>query len=98
METVVPLAGARRLAVEVSDALAEGASLDEIVALVRKHASASTVMCTHGDVIPMLLEHAARHGVDIGPAPQWPKGCTWVLQTDAAGEIKSAEYFPPPPD
>ncbi len=98
METVVPLAGARRLAVETSDALAEGASLEEVLALVRKSATATTVMCTHGDVIPMLLEHAARHGVDIGPAPQWPKGCTWVLQTDAAGEITNAEYFPPPPD
>jgi hypothetical protein len=45
----------------------------------------------------MLLEHFASEGVDIGPAPQWPKGCTWVLETDGTGEVRSAEYLPPPP-
>ena len=44
-----------------------------------------------------LLDHFADHGVDIGDAPQWPKGCTWVLDTDAAGEVRRAHYLPPPP-
>jgi 8-oxo-dGTP diphosphatase len=97
METVVPLAAERRLAIEPSDALAEGATLEEALALVRKHAAQGAVMCTHGDVMPMLLEYCANRGVDIGPAPQWPKGCVWVLETDATGEVLSAAYLPPPP-
>jgi broad specificity phosphatase PhoE len=96
METVVPLATVRRMAVEPADALAEGASLDEALALVRKHSGNGAVMCTHGDVMPMLLDYYAAHGVDIGPAPQWPKGCTWVLDTDATGEVRAARYLPPP--
>ena len=55
-------------------------------------------MCSHGDVIPMLLDHYASNGVDIGAAPQWPKGCTWVLETDTTGEISTAEYIAPPAD
>jgi hypothetical protein len=55
-------------------------------------------MCSHGDVIPMLLDYYASHGVDIGPAPQWPKGCVWVLETDSTGEVVGAEYWPPPAD
>jgi len=43
-----------------------------------------------------LLDHYAAHGVDIGPAPQWPKGCTWVLDTDATGDVRAARYLPPP--
>jgi broad specificity phosphatase PhoE len=96
METVVPIAGVRGLAIEPSDALAEGATLDEALALVGKHTGHGAVLCTHGDVMPMLLEHYARNGVDIGPTPQWPKGCTWALGTDPTGEVSSAEYVPPP--
>ncbi len=98
IETVVPLAAARRMPVEPADELAEGASLRETLALVHKHAGHGAVMCTHGDVIPMLLAHFAEHGVDIGAAPQWPKGCTWVLDTDATNEVRTARYLAPPPD
>ena len=98
MESVVPIASVRRMAIEPAEALAEGASLDEALALVRKHAATGAVMCTHGDVMPMLLDYYAARGVDIGPAPECPKGCTWVLETDATSEVRTARYIPPPPD
>jgi broad specificity phosphatase PhoE len=98
LETVVPLSGERGVAIEPVEALAEGAGLEEALALVRKHTAHGAVCCTHGDVIPMLLEHYANQGVDIGPAPQWPKGSTWALETDATGEVTTARYLPPPPD
>jgi 8-oxo-dGTP diphosphatase len=84
------------LAIEPSDALAEGAALEEVLALLQKVAGGGAVLCTHGDVLPMLLDNCARRGVDIGPAPQWPKGCTWVLETDTTGEVTAAEYLAPP--
>jgi 8-oxo-dGTP diphosphatase len=98
LQSLTPLAYARGLAIEPVDALAEGASLDDALTLVRKHVSHGAVLCSHGDVIPMLLEHYAGRGVDLGPAPQCPKGCTWVLDPDATGEIRRARYLPPPPD
>jgi broad specificity phosphatase PhoE len=96
METVVPLSGARGVAIEPVEALAEGATLDEATALVGKHAAHGAVFCTHGDVIPMLLAHYARLGVDTGTEPQWPKGSTWALETDPTGEVSSARYIPAP--
>ncbi|HUI50060.1 MAG TPA: phosphoglycerate mutase family protein [Acidimicrobiia bacterium] len=98
METLVPISGERGVAIEPVDALAEGAGLEEAVALVRKHAVHGAVFCTHGDIIPMLLEHFAEHGVDVGGAPQWPKGSTWVLDTEPTGEVRSVRYLGPPPD
>lgn len=98
METVVPLSGARGVAIEPVDALAEGVELDEALALVAKYTENGAVLCTHGDVIPMLLQHYANRGVDIGATPQWPKGSTWALETDATGEVVSARYLPPPTD
>ncbi len=97
METVVPLAAERGVAIEPVTALAEGAPLDEVLALVRKHIPGGAVLCTHGDVIPMLLDQYAQEGVDLGPMPQWPKGCTWVLETNATGEVRAAHYLPAPP-
>jgi len=97
METLIPLAAQRGLAIEPVEALAEGGGLDDAVALVQKHAQHGAVLCTHGDIVPMLLQHYADRGVDVGPAPQWPKGATWVLDTDATGEVVSATYLKPPP-
>jgi broad specificity phosphatase PhoE len=98
MESVVPIAGERGVAIEPVDALAEGATLDEALALIGKHTTHGAVLCTHGDVIPMLLRHYAARGIEIGAAPQWPKGSTWALETDGTGEVRSARYLPPPPD
>jgi 8-oxo-dGTP diphosphatase len=97
-QSLAPLAYVRRLAIEPTDALAEGASLEDALTLVRKHLQHGAVLCSHGDVIPMLLEHFARNGVNLGPDPQCPKGSTWVLEADSAGEIRRASYLPPPPD
>src|SRR3954462_14792361 len=44
IETVGPLAAERRMAIEPVEALAEGASLSEVIALVRKHAAQGAVM------------------------------------------------------
>ncbi len=98
METVVPLAAARNLPVEPVEALAEGASIDGAIAVVRKQALEGAVLCTHGDIMPMLLEHYVGAGAVTADALQWPKGCTWVLEVDAAGDVRQASYLPPPPD
>lgn len=98
METVVPLAGMRGLAVEPVDALSEGAPLEGALALVRKHAHHDAVMCMHGDVLPALLEHYEDRDVPFDDAPTWPKGCTWILDVDTTGEVVAARYLQPPPD
>jgi len=96
METVVPIAAERGRPVEPVEALAEGARLDEALALVRKHATLGALMCTHGDVMPMLLDYYASQGADVPSDRQWPKGCTWKLTTDTTGEVMKARYIPAP--
>jgi 8-oxo-dGTP diphosphatase len=96
METLVPLGGVRRLAIEPADTITEGATLDEALTLVRKHMHHDAVLCSHGDVIPMLLEHYAANGVDLGKDPTCPKGCTWILEIDGAHDVVAARYVPPP--
>jgi phosphohistidine phosphatase SixA len=95
IETLVPLASQAARSLEMSDALAEGATLEQAWSLVRKFASEGAVLCTHGDVVPMLLGHLEARGVAIGDDPQWPKGSMWILNCEA-DDVVAARYVAPP--
>ena len=91
VDTVVPLADAAGLAVRPAGALAEGngeAAADLVQALLR--APGTAVLCTHGDVIPEVLDTLA---VDSGGRCQ--KGSTWVLDAGPDGGVRG-RYLPPP--
>jgi 8-oxo-dGTP diphosphatase len=93
-QTVEPLAQRLRLPVDLADALAEGASVHEALRQLEKVADEVAVLCTHGDVIELLLGHFERHGVRLGPC-RFEKGSVWVLET-VAGAVVEASYLPPP--
>jgi 8-oxo-dGTP diphosphatase len=97
VQTVEPLAARLGLEVETDDALAEGAGEDEVVDLVRKVASENPVLCSHGDVIPTLLDALARRdGLRLPKNYPCAKGSTWVLDQDEEGRFVSAIYLPAP--
>jgi len=70
VDTVVPLAHARGLAVEHSEALAEGAGAEAAMTLFRS-AAVPLVACVHGDLIEELLGERLKKGatavLDVGP-------------------------------
>ncbi len=93
-QTVEPLAQALGLDVEETHALAEGsvnAALDLIHSLVGEDAA----LCTHGDIIPEVLQHLEAEGVHILSEWKWRKGSTWVLHTED-GAFARATYVPRP--
>jgi 8-oxo-dGTP diphosphatase len=93
-DTVRPLARARGIELESSDPLAEGAG-HAAVELVRSLIGVPAVLCSHGDVIPHVLEHFAVHdGLDLGDEPRCAKGSTWLLEDDGERFAK-AFYLPP---
>ena len=60
-QTLDPLAQRLRLPLELSDALAEGASLTDTLRLSRRWPAETAVLCTHGDVVGNVIDHLARH-------------------------------------
>lgn len=97
-QTVEPLAGRLHLPVDLADGLAEGARLDEVLRVLEKVVDERTVLCTHGDVVALLLQHCREHGVDAGPRgsdPPMAKGSIWELGTKR-GLVTKATYIPPP--
>ena len=96
VETVAPLASALGLEVETSDALAEGARLDASIALLEEVAGDNGVLCSHGDVIPALLDALrARDGLAIPADFEFAKGSTWVIDGSAPPFV-AGRYIAPP--
>ena len=98
VQTVEPLAAKLGLGVEESDGLAEGASVDQIAGVLEAVRHETAVLCTHGDVIPTLLEYLARRdGLRVASGYPCAKASTWVLQGDDGGQgFVRAEYLPAP--
>lgn len=94
VQTVRPLAIARRLPLEENEVLAEGTPLHEAMAFVRGSAGAA-VLCSHGDLIPAVVLHLADRGIVMEDPPVWKKGATWVLEREA-GLFTTARYLAPP--
>lgn len=95
VETVRPLAGSLGLDVEVDERLAEGTPVARATTLVLEVAATGAVLCSHGDLIPDLLDAQLAMGMRTDDDLRWPKASTWVLTWDgeAAG---SARYLAPP--
>ncbi len=96
VETVQPLADKLGLRVESAHDLAEGANAEEAMALVRRLTGTDAVLCSHGDVIPSILDAlTSQDRLELPPGYPLPKGSTWDL-TGENGTYMAARYIPPP--
>jgi broad specificity phosphatase PhoE len=98
VQTLEPLAKVSGLPLETSDTLAEGAPPDAALSLAVDSARLGpSALCTHGDVIELLLEELDRHDVPLETQDgiELKKGSTWVLNV-LDGDVVAAEYIPPP--
>ena len=97
VQSVRPLALDRELNLITDDALAEAAPLSDALAVLERVASSAAVLCSHGDVIPMLIDQMVGAGADVRDG-DWKKGSVWVLERDADGSVVRCTYEPPLPD
>jgi 8-oxo-(d)GTP phosphatase len=96
VETLQPLGATLGLPVQDADALAEGASAEEALALLGAAATfGPAVACTHGDVQQWVIESLAETGVSLSSPQRFAKGSTWELALER-GRFMSGRYIPPP--
>ncbi len=96
-QTVAPVA--ERLGLDIANApeLLEGESSKHALALVLELAAkrGDSVLCTHGDLVPDLLDRLRHHGLVLDADPAFAKGSTWHLAWDS-DRFTIATYLPPP--
>jgi len=95
MQTLVPLGARLGLPVEDELCLAEGEGVSGALALAATLSSTSAVFCSHGDVIPDLLDAFVAQGMKLKDELRWQKSSTWVLTWDG-GRLTKGRYLPPP--
>jgi phosphohistidine phosphatase SixA len=93
LQTVEPLGQRRGLQVESSEVLGVDADPTDLVALLLNPAAAEAVLCSHGELIGVALNHLVGKKFE-GDSLSWPKGSTWVLEV-AEGRVEDARYLPP---
>lgn len=92
IETVQPVATALGLGIEVDDALWEGHGATAAMALLARlvEAGQPAALCSHGDVIPMMLDTLAARGVPL-QGVGCAKGSIWRLDL-SAGDVVGGSY------
>ena len=95
VQTVEPLAKARKLKVQETRLLAEGARLKGAYRFIEDPEIDDTVLCTHGDVILELLDDLIRRRIVKSSQVALDKGATWVVDVDDGLPV-GARYIPAP--
>jgi 8-oxo-dGTP diphosphatase len=95
VQTVEPLAKAIGAKVEEHDALAEGSDVEAATALVEEMRGMNAILCTHGDVIPAVINRLMLAGLSLESRFYCSKGSIWEVEK-VGGRYTTARYLPPP--
>lgn len=93
-QTLEPLGAHLDRPVEPDERLAEGQGAAGVLALAHDLRHTAAVLCSHGDVIPDLLDALVASGTRLMDELRWQKASTWVLTWDG-DRISSGRYLPP---
>jgi 8-oxo-dGTP diphosphatase len=96
VQTVEPLARARKLAVRLSPSLEEGNGIEGLEEFFVDRSLDGAVLSTHGDIMEELLEDLMNREVIQPGYGGADKGATWVLGVDEHGVAERARYIPAP--
>lgn len=94
VQTVQPLADKLGLEVEHHPALAEEASVESTWELFAEVAAArdEVVLCSHGNVIPAVLDRLRRRGIEV-VADEWSchKGSIWTIELEQGKAARAVQ-------
>ena len=96
VQTVEPLAEARRLKVKLSPSLEFGGGLEGLGEVLGDRALDRVVLSTHGDITAELVEDLVAREVIKQGYGGLQKGSTWVLEVDDHGVTERARFIPAP--
>jgi phosphohistidine phosphatase SixA len=94
VQTLEPLGKAVGLPVVAHELLAEGVNFIGTVDWMHTLADGA-VMCSHGDVIPEVIDALERRGMEVSGFRESRKGSVWVLERHNK-EFAGGHAWPPP--
>jgi len=94
-QTLAPLGLHLGVEVEVDERLGEGQGADGALAMAGEVSGTDAALCSHGDVIPDLLDALMAQGCRLKDELRWQKASTWVLSWDGDRLVKGRYLSPP---
>lgn len=95
VESVEPLAEVTGAKIEIDEGLAEGPDIDAAYNVVDSLVGCNAVVCSHGDVIPAVINRMMWAGLTLDSRFYCSKGSIWEVGLDG-GRFTKAHYVPPP--
>jgi 8-oxo-dGTP diphosphatase len=95
IQTLEPLAVRLGLDVSRDDRLLEGTPFEKVLELLDELPDGG-VICTHGDVIPDVVNALVRRGLHVRSRADWRKASVWAIHRSAKGRYSRAVVWPPP--
>ena len=95
VQSVKPLAKLIKAPVEISPLLGEEPDIDAAYALIDGLVGTNAVVCSHGDVIPALINRMMWAGLTLDSRFYCSKGSIWIVGVEE-GKFTNAYYRPPP--
>jgi 8-oxo-dGTP diphosphatase len=94
MQTLEPLSEATKIKIVSDQRLFEDGDVAKMIELL-EDAQDSSVISSHGDMIPEVIKILQRRGMEINSKPDWRKAAVWVVEHTKNG-FKSAFVMAPP--
>ena len=94
-QTLVPLGVRLGVEVEEDERLAEAQGATGALDLATDLRHTTAAFCSHGDVIPDVLDALLGRGIKLEDELRWQKASTWVLRWDG-DRLAKGRYVPPP--
>jgi phosphohistidine phosphatase SixA len=94
VQTLEPLAD--KLGVEIvrDHRLYEGEPFEPVLELLNE-VDDGAVLCSHGDIIPDVIQALVRRGMEVQTPADWRKASIWVLKRKG-DRISRGKVWPPP--
>ena len=94
IQTLEPLAERLGTDVHVEQRLRENEPFEDVLELLAE-VEDGAVLCTHGDIIPPVMQALTRRGMEVQTPPDWGKASVWVLKRKG-DRITKGKVWPPP--
>ena len=94
MQTLEPLAKRLGVAVEADRRRFEGGPFEPVLDMLGE-VETGAGLCSHGDIIPEVIQALARRGMEVQTKADWRKGSIWVLKRKG-DRITKGRVWPPP--
>lgn len=95
VQSVAPLANVVGTKIEVDEALSEGPDIDAAYELFDSLVGWNAVICSHGDVIPAVVNRLMWAGLSLDSRFYCSKGSAWEIRIEG-GRFTTGNYVPPP--